>query len=184
MSKDNKIEKSLKKEIKIACLDWAQTTTFNGLSNFFSQNTKIIKILWFLFIIVSLILCLNQIVEQLQDFFKYEVKSKISYVIEYPTSFPVVSVCNSNFLNTEFGSNFSRNTLESYLSSSNNSAINAYLQSLFVQRYLVQTNANILNETTKRKLGLFGDEYKKSVINCIFDGTLCTMNNFEWYYDE
>lgn len=53
MSKDNKIEKSLKKEIKIACIDWAKTTTFNGLSNFFSQNTKIIKILWFLFIIVS-----------------------------------------------------------------------------------------------------------------------------------
>ena len=132
-----------------------------------------------------IVLCIKQIIEQIQEFNKREVVNRITIKSQAPAYFPTVFICNLNFLSTSYGADFAQMIIKNYTAtaSTNENAKN-FLKNPNVQRGIVLANLNLLNDNEKRKMGVFGQNFVKSNISCIYDGDLCDFNDFDWFFDS
>ncbi len=180
--------KNKKKKLKTTCIDWIKSSSFVGLPNVFNETNIIIRLLWLLFFLISLILFLIQSIQQIQEFQTYKVNRQINIASpQIPLLFPILTICNINFLSTEYGAQFAQQIISTYLNNSNksNSTINELSKSVFLQKSIIQANAKVQNESIQRKFGLFGSPASKSIITCLFDGSPCNLQtDFDWYFDS
>ena len=87
---------SQSKIIKKALLDWIQTSTSHGFPNYFRTERPINKFIWFTCTLASLVGCAVVCIQLMLTYFSFEVNSSINRFIEIPTSFPMITICNTN----------------------------------------------------------------------------------------
>lgn len=180
-----------KKKLKTTCIDWIKSSSFIGLPNIFNESNIIIRLLWLLFFLISLILFLIQSIQQIQEFYTYKVNRQINIASpQIPLLFPILTICNINFLSTQYGAQFAQQIISTYLNNSNNNnnsttIINELSKNVFLQKSIIQANAKVQNESKQRKFGLFGSPASESIITCLFDGSPCNLKtDFDWYFDS
>lgn len=64
-------------EIKKSLSEWVNTITLHGLRNFFRTNYISIRIVWAIAFIISSTLCYALIIQNVLNYFKFEVNTKI-----------------------------------------------------------------------------------------------------------
>ena len=97
--------------IKKAAVELAVNSTAHGIPNIFRTELKLLKIMWFICICFSSASCVLLCVKSILKYYEYEVVTKISKIVEYPTSFPAISICNINGLTSETAVDFSKNII-------------------------------------------------------------------------
>ena len=69
------------------------TTQSHGIPKLFNTERTIIKIMWFLFTVGSGVVCIYNLVQNVNDYFQYPVITNINTINEMPTEFPAIEIC-------------------------------------------------------------------------------------------
>ena len=88
-----------------------ESSSIHAVPNIIRNDNLIIKFIWFLCFIISTSVCVWFIIIGLNDFFKFDVTTKIDVVYKSEIIFPVISICNLN----QFTTSYSKNILKKYM---------------------------------------------------------------------
>lgn len=145
------------------------------------------KIFWITCVLCSATACGYMISQTFIIYLSYETVSKTETILEIPSAFPTVSICNLNpfqtaegveFANQILAQNYAEMQLQMSVPVSQMTSVNYY-----EMKYFIATNAANPNLT---------DEYRQSltiqlnsmIISCYFDLIVCSASDFEWYFDN
>jgi hypothetical protein len=97
---EKKMEKAKKSKLsnaKAIIYNWAENTTAHGVSHVFKKNSHpLIRLIWLIFILGLFGYMCSTIIKQVISYFDYGVTTSTKYIIETPTNFPAVDICNLN----------------------------------------------------------------------------------------
>ena len=92
-------------QIKKAFYSVILSSSCHGLPNIFKATKKIIKFVWLICLILSAVLCFIFIWEQITNYLRYDVTTKIRVKSEFIANFPAVTICNINPFTSEKAAN-------------------------------------------------------------------------------
>jgi len=72
-------------------------TSLHGFSNVLNTSNPFVKVLWICFILVLFSGCIQNVLENMSDYYQYTVITKIEYVNEYPMTLPAVTFCLASY---------------------------------------------------------------------------------------
>ncbi len=70
-------------------------TSFHGFSTVLNTSNLFVKVLWVFFFIVLFSGCIQNTIENLNDYYQYTVITEIKSVNEFPMLLPAVTICIS-----------------------------------------------------------------------------------------
>ena len=187
------------------------SSTSHGIPNILRSDKIFFKIFWTFFLIVCSSYCFYSIIKSIQSYYEFEVVTKIEVIDEIPTQFPAVTICNLNFLATDYAKeNFKtflksfpdedsfssifeayeevifeeengNYTISSHLTSSYN--YNLYYQDSFIRKTMFQFNSMGKNITDDNRKN-YSFPLEEFLISCTFQALNCLPFKFDWYYDS
>lgn len=165
----------------------AMDSTSHGLPHVFKRDTLFIQLFWIICFTASAGVCFFMISQTITDYLKYETVSKTETILEIPSKFPTISICNLNGFQTNDSAYFlSKIPNANYLLNLNFFQYNylpEFYNSFQTFKYLLGTNAanTAVSDKTRKALGLQLDDM---LISCSFNLNSCTVDDFEWYFSE
>ena len=174
MSVNLKLSNKILKSIK----DTLESSTIHAIPSIVRNRFYLIKIIWFLCLIVSSGFCGWFIQKSLTDYFSYDVVSKTDIVYVNKIIFPIVSICNLNLFSTPNGSEHVLTLSRSIFGSTDFTTLNFGYPAALI------TNAvkNVGNYSFDREK--FGPNLNEILIRCKFNSQDCNLTqDFEYFYD-
>jgi hypothetical protein len=167
------------------------STTFHGLPNIVRAKNRFQFLVWLLFTLASTIVCVNLVLQSINDFFDYEVVTKIRSYHENKVLFPSVTFCRSqSMFQTDYAHdfllNFSRlNNLTNVFDDVLMGSLNYSEKTRMIDRLLTQAKAEVnrpdFPEENKKKLGYSIEDI---VLGCDFSGHACNITrDFSFSFD-
>ena len=80
-------------------------STAHAIPNIMRSKEKGIKIMWFIFLIISTGLCSFLVIKGILDYLEHEVNSKTRTLYD-ENRFPTIAICNKNTFTTEYSYKF------------------------------------------------------------------------------
>ena len=124
-------------------------------------------------------------VNNVLNYLKHDVVTKVRQTNEFPTYFPAITICNLNYFQTDYSKVFLQNVATNY-DLPNIFDPNAFNDSdyLTLMNYfstlgeiaVVEQN---LNQSEIQKLGYSIDEF---LLNCQFSQNYCDHSEFAWFF--
>ena len=156
----------------------------------FQTSFLSVKLFLFISIILSTGLAIIYIYGSFQAFLKYEVITTSRTILETPTLFPKITVCNRNRFQTkqalEFLMSIGRRANPD-VDFFNSSQINSYNYSFkydLATRISYIANGLIRNSMKDEEKQTLGHHLKDILFNCKFDEQPCSYKDFSWKYDS
>lgn len=119
-----RIERSKKSEIKEIIYESATDSTTHSIPHMFKRKNRFLKAFWLVCFLCATGVCSWMISLSITDYFNYETVSKTETIVEIPSKFPTVSICNMNAFMTNFSLQFIQDILtENGLYTSNTSQV-------------------------------------------------------------
>jgi hypothetical protein len=124
----SKIKTSKKSEISEIIAESATDSTTHAIPHMFKRENPFLKAFWFICFLGATGVCAWMISLSITDYFNYETVSKTETIVEIPSKFPTVSICNMNAFMTNYSLQFIQDILtENGLYTSNTSQANKFL---------------------------------------------------------
>ncbi len=118
-----------KKDFKTPLTELVNSSSLQFLLNPIKSNHFLIKLVWFIFLIFSLICSFNYVYLNVRDYLNYDTITSIYQINEQESEFPTVSFCSPNEYNLEiklnsfwFNSNNLINEWQNHLESYNDTS--------------------------------------------------------------
>ena len=165
-NKENKFIERIKKLYSDSTL----SSTCHGIANIIRSSNLSIKIMWIIFIIISAGLCSFMIIDNIMSYLKYEVSTKTRVIIEYEPFFPTITICNINFLT----SNFATKSIEKY--KENHKDFNP-LSDFFKLEIISE-----LKQKNQDQIKKLGDSMQKLIFDCSFEFQQCNYSLFKYFF--
>ena len=170
----------IRKELKRS----GDLTTLHGVPNILLTDRTYMKVIWMIFFLLSMGLCIFMIVRAITNFLHYETKSQIRQVPQQSITFPSIQICNPNYFATREASAFLN---EYYLKNDRVNITNldeyfAYQNSSWFGSFnwpFYKTFSPEFNDTLRRSLGY---SLEDMILKCEFDSKPCNLSWFDWYY--
>lgn len=108
---ENKMENKQSKRIKEIIFESATGSTTHSIPHIFKRENLFIKLFWIACFMVSTGFCAWLITIAIINYFNYETVTKTETVLEIPTTFPTISICNLNPYITNYSIEFVENIL-------------------------------------------------------------------------
>jgi amiloride-sensitive sodium channel subunit alpha/amiloride-sensitive sodium channel subunit gamma len=159
----------LLKLIKSNVLQIGMISSANGIPNALNTKHKIIKYMWIVFFLISTGACAYSIIKSFQQYFQFDVVTKVRIINEIPSTFPKITICNRNPLSTNY-------TLYNDIMNMKN--IN--VKQLDYNVLLKYNSPYVTNEDRKK----IGYSLEDMLISCKFADVVCNANDFEWKFDK
>ena len=163
---------------------WSKSLTAHGLPNIFRAKRRSIKILWSIFLMFSVAYCIYNIYSEISGYFHREYTTHLETVVETPTPYPTISICNVNPLITKQGEILVKKLFrEEY-------GINLQNHSLTPNDLIEKLEFINLKARLHAFLPEYGDENRKllgnlledTLIECFYNHHSCSHKDFDWYY--
>jgi len=158
-------------EIKRKFLELLSNSSSHGIPNIIKTHNTWLKLMWFVFFLISLGCCSFLIISGFVQYFSYEVVTSIRIVNDVPTEFPKITICNANLFTNDFAFKYLTDFNSSFVNFSN-----SQLREFF--RTARDTANRNLNLTELRK---FGFTLEDSLLDCEFSQRNCS-DDFEEFY--
>lgn len=100
-----------KSEIKEIIYESATDSTAHSIPHMFKRENKGLKLLWFICFLAAFGVCTWMITMSISDYFQFETISKTEIILEIPSKFPTVSICNMNSFVTNYSLQFVQDIL-------------------------------------------------------------------------
>ena len=170
--------------------DFADKTTFHGISRIIQSKSLKVKIFWIIVFVVAVMVFCFQTTALLLKYYQYP--SKVNLRIEqFTTEFPAITVCNiRNFdflllykLDLLFKNiTADRINLKYWQNATDNLTLKEYL-SLLSKAFLHRVNTDLISRTTiasnleKNVIRALGVRLEELVISCMYAGNECNMSS-------
>jgi hypothetical protein len=148
-----------------------ESSIIHGISNIFKNKLYILKTIWFILFMVSLLCCSWTIKRSINDYLSFDVITLFKVNYEKQLAFPSVGICNLDIFTTDY----SQRTIAN-LTKNPPQPVPKNI------KYWVKLISNYDNLNYDKKL--FGFNLTEFLLNCMFNGNLCDLSqDFEHYYD-
>lgn len=171
------------KSISAIVNESAYDSTTHGIPHMFKREHAFLKLFWLVCFVASACACAYTISRSISGYMQHETVSKVETLLEIPTLFPTISICNLNPFTTETA--FLSNKM--FLSQNNLSNLDAILatsssSSYVLLRYLLGSNLrnSTYTDEMRKKMGL---SLQDMIIDCSYNQAPCSAEDFEWYFD-
>jgi hypothetical protein len=183
-SKENLI--SILSEIVLA-------SSIHGIPGILRSKNIFFKLVWAISFIISASVCAFMLIKSINDYFKYEIVTTTTVKTEMPSTFPKITICNSNplmtdeaikYVNNVFGEwNLTNSSeIQKFYGNHNErmdfTSMNVYMSKVAI---LAKSQDKNLTDEFRKNLGLSIDDM---LISCVFKLIECSAKNFEWYFDS
>lgn len=161
-------------------------TSLHALPRIVKASSLYIKIIWVAIFMMTSSFCSYMIFKNINKYLQFEVTTKIRYVYEANSVFPLITICNKNPLLTEYAKqmlnevSIKNNLSELFDLNGTKLEENKTYFSVLVGLGLLYAKSDYLNDTEKKKLGY---PFEDMLIDCKFEANTCSASEFEWYYD-
>ena len=98
----NRIEEE-KSNLKADLTKLARQSQFHGIPRLLSSRNTAVKLIWSVFILASIGLCLYTIIDNIKLYLQFNVNTLVQMIPQHSLDLPVISVCNSNPFTTKKG---------------------------------------------------------------------------------
>ena len=176
------LNSQIKNEIKLKLLNCLQRTTSHGLPNISRTHNLAIRLLWITCTLISAGLCAFMIISSVNEYFEYDVVTKIRVIDQVPLEFPTITICSLNPFESEFASEIFRNiTLDEHKFDLNSNASLSSFPRFF--NWLFITHLKALRDAYNPSFGdknrkALGFDLEKSLFYCSFNYISCSHSNF------
>ena len=102
---------SKKETIKELVHESATDSTTHSIPHMFKRENPGLKLLWVVCFLAATGVCIWMISESITDYFQFETISKTEVILEIPSKYPTVSICNMNSFVTNYSIQFVENIL-------------------------------------------------------------------------
>jgi len=170
--------KQLKIRLKEKVFEHLSTTHLHGLPHIVRSKYWYMKVFWIFWILLMFSISLWLIVLAYQSYFAYPVLTSIKKYVDMEQNFPTVTICNLEPFLTKSASDY----IEKSLPDNFNFTVNSLEKLVEVRKSILdKLSANYFTLAEKQSFGYLINE---TLINCQFDGSLCsnTSEEFTWYY--
>lgn len=170
------------KSISAIVNESAYDSTTHGIPHMFKREHAFLKLFWLVCFVTSACACAYTISKSISSYMQHETVSKVETVLEVPTLFPTISICNLNPFTTEEA--FLSNKM--FLSQNNISNVDDILatssSSYLMLRYLIGSNLrkSTFTDKMRKQMGL---NLKEMILDCSYNQAPCSADDFEWYFD-
>lgn len=80
--------------LKEKLVDWSAYSTMHGIPRMFGRTHMIIKIIWFIFVILSWTVCFYFVIKMILQYLQHEFNVNVELIPERPSRFPSIDICN------------------------------------------------------------------------------------------
>ena len=171
------------KEILIAAAD---DSTTHGIDHFFKRHHPFIRLVWAVCFFASAAICFYMIAMSILAYLDYETVTKAQHINELTADFPTVSICNLNPYLTNSSWAFVEDILvkNGLLNPLAPTAAFQYIFSDYLLIFRFLSGINSINPNLADSLRKsFGYDLNETLLSCIYNMEICTVDDFEWYYD-
>jgi hypothetical protein len=161
-------------------------TSIHALPRIVKASSLRVKTIWMAIFLMTSSFSSYMIFKNINKYLQFEVTTKIRYVYESDSVFPLITICNKNPLITEFAKDMLDNlSIKNDLSelfdlNGTKSEEHKTYFSVLIGLGLLYAKSDHLNDTEKKKLGY---PFEDMLIDCKFEASTCSASEFEWYYD-
>ena len=177
---------TVKKKRLIICKlkDWSVSLGAHGIPRLFKTKSKSIKLMWSIFISISISYCLLNLYRLSKVYKSFDYTSQSEVITEIPTLFPTITICDINPFTTIESMNF----IEEIFQSEFNFSIKT---SMPAKDFLAKLATANKKARFVSLLPEFGDDSKRkslgfslndSLVECIFNEKMCDETDFIWFY--
>ena len=155
--------------------DLVEVSSCHGLPNIVRTKNNLIKIIWSLAFLASLVYSFISIINMINDYLNYDVVVNMELVQDFDLEFPAVTVCNNNPF--DFSNDLAVRTIESYLNNITNTKENYFS---FKNNETI-TNSSCGEYLRQILIGSFPEfsfSLEKMLISCFYDQKRCTKDDF------
>lgn len=190
ITKPNEVEFTspicLKQRISKKIRDWSAKTTSHGLPRIVESHQLHLKLMWFIFLLISVFLCIFMCTKSIIEYLQYDVTTRIRMVSSNQITFPQIAICNMNPLITktardfiqDYKENFDRFNLSKYVSLSENEEKIVYKKNDFEWLFYITSHPKFAIEKRKK----FGYSAKDTFRNPTFQNKPCNISDFISFY--
>ena len=174
------------RKIKEKVYELSINSTSHGIPQALRNPHASLKILWSVCFLVSAVLCALIVIDSINEYFAYDVVTKIRINDKKTLEFPTVTICHTSPLSTPKGVQL----LRSMISNETNKHLNDY--NLTSIDYMSNGfKAGLLNALFYAKNADQSEDFKKSIgisiqdmlFYCTFSIFDCNYTDFKWRYD-
>jgi len=161
---------------------------YHAILDIFDTDHFIIKI----HLVISLLLFYSfasyTTVTLIMSYFEYGTTTLVSTIVETPSTFPKITICNLNQFTTQFAYDFIR-TMDkinpfSLFNASQMEQVNLWYKGIWLAWPIYFSASGFLaNKTDDFKMKM-GHSLKDTLIRCQFNFLECTFEDFVWSYDN
>lgn len=146
------------------------------------RDSWLIRIVWLICFVASTVVCVYLITTGIMSYFDFETATKTEKIQLVSTSFPAVTICNTNSFLTNTSVEFVETLFEQSDLDFELNNLNA--RDLMVLRYFAGTNALDPNRTDAFRR-MLSPSLPDIVYSCTFNLHPCSLDDdFSWYFDN
>lgn len=93
---------TIKKLVLDRFTSWSSKSTSHGYPKIFNSDKVLVKVIWSVCFIVATTTCSYVVIQNIFNYLKYEVASRITVVHESSMEFPIITFCNRNPFTTDY----------------------------------------------------------------------------------
>ena len=143
----------------------------DGVPNMLRSHLKIWQLVWLLVFVSSSVISCYLIIKSTGEYLEYQVTTSYRLVSEKSPTFPTISICNLNALNSDY---FVQLMNDANLTSTIN--FDPYINLLALENYHVQTTGRYFSNEEKRAMF----DMDGFIISCTFLNKPCNVSDFRY----
>ncbi|RNA14819.1 acid-sensing ion channel 1-like [Brachionus plicatilis] len=163
---------------------WSDNSTIHAISHISHSDSKLIRLIWLTFFLSAFGYFSYLIVQSTITYLKYGITTQVSYERVVSLEFPTVTFCNQKMF--RYYDSVDTVAINSLLVLKNAilSAINSNTTSLKLINDFFFNIAYAFStlELSQQRKSMFSYSIDEMLINCRFNGIMCTKNDFEYAY--
>ena len=168
-------------------------STIHGCGMYFRSETWILKMMWILFGLGSLVYLIYLVTSLLIEYHRFEVTVANDRYQELPARFPAVTICNINSYDEEFSYAYilNKTTDAACFKFTNGDSFSNCLKSndtnSAIDKFLEKMQRLIANDKSLKAIDLTTYGYDLSthmMISCNFNGIQCSASDFKQFWSH
>ena len=146
-------------------------STFHGVPRIIKTRKALMKTAWSLLILLAVYFCFTEIVNTIFDFLSFQTITSLETIVELPSLFPAITICNLNSFQTMLGLNMTKEV---------NKFTHEMNYSNLEKRLILMRWAAKMNNSIRKQLSF---DLKSILLECSFNTEECNWSDFEWHFD-